>query len=85
MDLSYPCYPFPVWSRKSLIAKFTVADGKVSRVSYLPVFINKQGQPEILKHDSRGQEVFDYMEKITRAAGLNAVYEWDGDEVVVHT
>jgi len=47
--------------------------------------MNKESQPEVLKHDKKGQEVFDYMEKITRGAGLNARYEWDGDEVVVHT
>jgi hypothetical protein len=84
MDLSYPYYPFPVWSRKSIIAKFNIEKGKIARISYLPVLINKQGQPEILKKDARGQEVFDYMEKITRAAGLNAHYEWEGDEVVIH-
>ena len=42
------------------------------------------GQPEILDNDEMGQQVFDYMDKITRAAGLNARYEWEGDEVVVH-
>ena len=30
-----------------------------------------------------GQEVFDYMQKITLGAGLNAKYEWVGDEVLV--
>jgi hypothetical protein len=30
---------------------------------------------------SRG-EAFKYMDKITRGAGLNARYEWEGDEVV---
>jgi hypothetical protein len=85
MDKSYPCYPFPVWSRKCIISKITVTNGNISRIAYLPVFINKEGQPEILKHDARGQEVFDYMEKITKGAGLNAKYEWDGDEVAVHT
>jgi poly-gamma-glutamate synthesis protein (capsule biosynthesis protein) len=46
--------------------------------------VNKKGQPEILKHDERGQEVFDYMDKITRGAGLNARYEWEEDEVVIY-
>jgi poly-gamma-glutamate synthesis protein (capsule biosynthesis protein) len=85
MDLSYPYYPFPVWSRKSIIAKFSITDKKISRVSYIPLFMNKESQPEVLKHDKRGQEVFDYMEKITRGAGLNARYEWDGDEVIIHS
>jgi hypothetical protein len=85
IDLSYPHYPFPVWSRKCIIAKLLVEKGKISQVRYLPILVNPQGQPEILKHDGRGQEVFDYMEKITRGAGLNARYRWDGDEVIAES
>ena len=54
-------------------------------MSYLPCLIDKQGRPEILKHDDRGQQIFEYMEKITREADLNAGYEWDGDEVLIHS
>jgi poly-gamma-glutamate capsule biosynthesis protein CapA/YwtB (metallophosphatase superfamily) len=71
---------------KTIIAKLTITDGKISRAGYLPCLINmKTEQPEILKHDARGREVFDYMDRITKAAGLNARYEWDGDEVVFLT
>jgi poly-gamma-glutamate synthesis protein (capsule biosynthesis protein) len=52
-------------------------------VGFLPCLINKQGQPEILKHDERGQQVFDYMDKITKAVRMPTQYEWDGDEIVV--
>jgi poly-gamma-glutamate synthesis protein (capsule biosynthesis protein) len=55
----------------------------ISRVSYLPCIVNKQGQPELLGNDSRGDEVFNYMEKITREAALNVSYQWLGDEVLV--
>jgi len=84
LDLDYPNYPFPAQSRKSIIVKCSVEGGKISRISYLPCLVNQKGQPEILKHDERGQEVFDYLEKITRAAGFTTRFEWDGDEVVVH-
>ena len=84
LDPEYPTYPFHSEAKYSIVAKCTVVDGKISRVSYLPLLINKQAQPEILKNDARGQEVFAYMEKITRAADLNAQFEWDGDEVVIH-
>jgi len=71
-------------ARQTIIAKCTIDDGKISRVSYLHCLINDQGQPEILKKsDKRGQQVFDYMDKITRAADLNARYEWAGDEAVI--
>lgn len=84
LDPDYAVYPFHPEARKTIIAKCTVEDGQIARIGYLPCLINKKGQPEILKFDERGQEVFDYMEKITRGAGLNARYEWEGDEVVIH-
>ncbi len=74
---------FPPDSNKTMIARCAVEDGHISRVSFFPCLINKQGQPEVLKRDERGQQVFDYVDRISRKAGLNASYEWDGDEVVV--
>jgi poly-gamma-glutamate capsule biosynthesis protein CapA/YwtB (metallophosphatase superfamily) len=68
---------------KTIIAKCTIANGKITRAGYLPCLINMETeQPEILKHDAGGQEIFDYMDRITRGAGLSTRYEWDGDEVV---
>jgi hypothetical protein len=84
LDPEYPTYPFHPEAKWSAVAKCIVESGKIKRVSYLPLEINKLAQPEIRKNDARGQQVFDYMNKITRAANLNAEYSWDGDEVVVH-
>jgi poly-gamma-glutamate capsule biosynthesis protein CapA/YwtB (metallophosphatase superfamily) len=68
---------------KTIIGKLSITNGKITRAGFLPCLIDmKTEQPEILKHDKRGQEVFDYMDKVTKAAGLNARYEWDGDEVL---
>ena len=68
----------------TIIAKFIIREGEIIRVSYLPCLINKQEQPEILKNNERGEQVFDYMDKITKEAGLNARFEWEEDEVVIH-
>ncbi len=84
LDPEYPTYPFHTEAKYSAVAKLAVEGGKIKRVSYLPLLVNKKAQPEFLKQDSRGQEVFDYMEKITKAAKLNATFSWDGDEIVVH-
>ncbi len=84
-DPEYPTYPFHPEAKYTIIAKCNIEGGKISRVSYLPCLVNKQSQVEILKHDKRGQETFDYMDKITKAIGFNTRYEWDGDEVVINT
>ena len=76
-------WPVAPNSMFTIIAKFIIANGKIARVGFLPCLINKQGQPEILKHDKRGQQVFDYMDKITKAVRMPTRYEWDGDEIVV--
>jgi poly-gamma-glutamate capsule biosynthesis protein CapA/YwtB (metallophosphatase superfamily) len=68
---------------KTMIAKLTINNGKITGASYLPVWLNKQDQPEILKHDARGQVIFDYMDQITQEAGLNVKYEWEGDEIKI--
>jgi poly-gamma-glutamate synthesis protein (capsule biosynthesis protein) len=77
---AYPWHPESVYT---MIAKCTIENGTITRVSYLPCLVNKKGKPELLRNDERGQEVFDYIDKITRQAGLNARYEWEGDEIVI--
>lgn len=83
-DPDYPTYPFHPEAKQTIIAKCLISGGRITRVSYLPCLVNKKGQPEILKNDERGQQVFSYMKKITQIAGLNAAFEWDGNEIVIH-
>jgi hypothetical protein len=82
-DPDYPTYPFHPEAVHTMIAKCYIRDKKIDRTAYLPCLVNKQGQPEILSHDSTGQSTYEYIEKITRDAGLNGRYAWDGDEVAV--
>lgn len=82
-DPEYPTYPFHPEAKHTIIAKCTLENHKITGVSYLPCLVNKKGQPEILKKDERGQQVFDYVKKITGEAGLNAGFAWYGDEITV--
>jgi poly-gamma-glutamate synthesis protein (capsule biosynthesis protein) len=79
--------PFPNTPGQGLtiIAKCSIHDGRITQVSYLPCLAGQNRPPEILKNDERGQQVFEYMDNITKGAELNARYEWKGDEVVIHT
>jgi hypothetical protein len=78
--------PFPHNPERlsTIIVKCTIDNGKISQVSYLPCYPNEQRQVEVLKHDKRGQQVFDYVDNATKGAGLNARFEWQGDEVVLY-
>lgn len=83
-DPECPIFPFHPEAKNTFIAKCTVDGGTVARISFIPCFVNKKGQPEVLGNDERGHQVCEYVDRITRAAGLNARYYWDGDEVVVY-
>jgi poly-gamma-glutamate synthesis protein (capsule biosynthesis protein) len=82
-DPEYPSYPFHPEAKQTIIAKCIIEEKKISKVSFIPCMVNKKGQPEVLRNDERGKQVFEYMEKITRQAGLNARFKWDGEEAMV--
>jgi hypothetical protein len=70
--------------RKTMMAKAIIEDGKVTRVSYIPCYERDDKEPEPLKrNDPRSQDVFNYVEEISRSEGLSVNFEWDGDEVLV--
>jgi len=70
--------------RNTLIAKFIIKDGKIDRISYIPCYINEKSEPVIQKRsDSLGQQVFDYIDRISVSENLPVHFAWDGDEVLV--
>lgn len=80
----YPTYPFHPLARRTMIARFTVDDGSIASVGFVPCYINPAGQPEPLSADhERFAEVVDYVHEITRGAGFETRFEQDGDGVVV--
>ncbi len=73
-------------AKRTLIAKATISQGKVQKVSFLPCYINPKREPQIvLRQDPRSQEVVDYVEEISRSQGLETKFSREGDEVVVLT
>lgn len=83
-DPEYPTYFMPRDSRKTIIAKCVISNKQIKSVSFLPTYINKISQPEVLSADDpRFFEVVDYMEGITRDQGLDTKFIVRGDEVVI--
>ncbi len=83
-DPEYPRFIRPADSRKTLMFKFVVSGGTIERVSFLPAYVLKTNQPEILKReDKRSQEVFDYMSWLNSTAGFDTKMAFEGDEVVI--
>jgi poly-gamma-glutamate capsule biosynthesis protein CapA/YwtB (metallophosphatase superfamily) len=81
--------PGSIWhpeAKRTLIGKVIIEDGKIKKVSYLPCWIDfqKEQQPELLtRSDPRAQDVFSYMEQISREEKLSTKYAWEGDEIVI--
>ena len=84
VDQLYGVSPEHEEHRKTLIAKAVIEGGEIKRVSYIPCYINEQTEPEIVtRSDPRGQDVFNYMEDVSRSEGFNVRFSWDGDEVLI--
>lgn len=82
-DPGMPCYPFHPESRNTMIADCRIdEDGRVS-ASFRPCWIGQDGAPRVLGQDAQGQAVVDYLASICRTAGMDTVFQWDGDRVLV--
>jgi poly-gamma-glutamate capsule biosynthesis protein CapA/YwtB (metallophosphatase superfamily) len=77
-------YNFPPESRRTVVVKCAIGQGRIKRVSLLPAYVNRQSQPELLNAgDPRFSEVASYLEAITRDQNLTARFEREGDELVI--
>jgi len=82
-DPEYPTYPFQHESIYSPIAKLVIEDKKVVEYRMILMLTEKSGIPYVHGQGETGQEIFDYMVKITKEAGFDTEFAWDGDEVVI--
>ncbi len=80
----YPKHRYHFDALKTIMAKIYVEQGTVTKVTYLPAYINRDLEPEVLaRSDPRAQEVFDYVEAISEEQNLKVSFAWDGDEILV--
>jgi len=82
LDPDYPHLSYGSDAKRSLIAKAVLARDGVKRVSFLPVLIDKQLRPEVLRHgDPRFDDALRFMEWVSE--GFDHRFTVEGDEVVV--
>jgi poly-gamma-glutamate synthesis protein (capsule biosynthesis protein) len=80
----YPSYPFHPDARQTIIAKIYISKEEITKVSFLPCLINKNGQPEPLEPgDGKFEKVKEYVEDITRQADLDTKFSAEDGEVTV--
>lgn len=82
LDPDYPRLPYGSDAKRSLIAKAVLGRDGVKRASFLPVLIDPQLRPEVLKGgDPRFQDAVDFMEWVSE--DFPHRFTIDGDEVVI--
>lgn len=80
-DILYNCPPD---SRMSVVAQARISGGKITAISFLPVFINPMAQPAILSADDpRFGDVVRYLRDVSRAAEIDTDFSIEGNEVRV--
>jgi poly-gamma-glutamate capsule biosynthesis protein CapA/YwtB (metallophosphatase superfamily) len=76
-------YNFPPASRLSMIARLRVADGRIQESGFLPLYIDRDAVPRVLRAGPRFSEVVNYVSAVTAEAGLNGRFTPQGGHVVI--
>lgn len=84
-DSDYPTYPFHPEAIYTAAAKCIIEDGRIIENRLVPIIVEKSGIPRTVGRSNGGQEVFEYIVKITEDQKLGARYSWDGDEIILNS
>jgi poly-gamma-glutamate synthesis protein (capsule biosynthesis protein) len=81
-DPNYPMLPYGTDSKRTLLAKAVLGKGGVKEVSFLPMMIDTQYRPEVLKRgDARFDDMVNYMD--WASDGFDHKFQVVGDEVKI--
>lgn len=80
-----PYYPWGEETLATMIASVKIDKEGIKEVGYIPYKIDKKAIPRKLNSSNGGQEIFDYVEELTRGVDLDTHFEWseDGSYVIV--
>jgi poly-gamma-glutamate capsule biosynthesis protein CapA/YwtB (metallophosphatase superfamily) len=74
----------PSDQQRTLVLRCVIRDGRITRVAFLPCWIDADACPELLPAtDPRAEAVFDYVRWASTEAGLPVAFRREGDELVV--
>lgn len=77
-------YNFPPESRMTMIATMQLPKSGPLQAGFLPCFINREAQPEVLQPgDPRFTQIVSYMRDISRKQQLTVDYSVEGDRVLI--
>lgn len=77
-------YNFPPESRMTMIASARLTPQGATRVGFLPAYVNRNAQPEVLRAtDPRFGDVLRYMQRVSEQQALPVRYRVEGDQVFV--
>lgn len=82
VDPDYPLMPYGRDAKRTLLVKATLSAEGVKRISFLPMMVDRQYRPEVLRqHDERFQDIVSYMEWVSE--GFDHKFTVEGDEVLI--
>jgi hypothetical protein len=86
VDPKYTLYAFPPESRKSMILRCEIENGRIGLLAIRPVLINEMAQPRpIQREDRKFGGWLAYMKSITKDQGLSTKFTLDGKEIIINT
>ncbi len=77
----YPLYPFHPEARNAMIATCDIDDAGNVSAGFIPCWMTPAGAPQPLGDDAAGRAVAQYVEDISRKAGLKTRFDWDNGQV----
>ena len=82
-DPTMLAYPFHPESRNTIIATCEIDKNGISKIGFIPCWIENDGSPKPMGNTEKGMEIARYVEKITQEAGLKAKFEWNEKEILI--
>ena len=77
---------FAVTGRRAMVGKWIIDSGKIQKVSFLPLSINKFAQPRLHSNaDDEFDQITQYVQELCKGAKLDTKFSQGENEVIIQT